>query len=129
MARRVAGINLIYYWVQFFTAMILILAANTAFQDFPRLSSFLALDLFMPRWMQNRGDRLVFSSGIAILALIASLIVLFFQADEIAMLPLYALGVMLSFSISQTGMFHLMGRIAHLKPGETLRTLVTEIHL
>ena len=128
MTREVAGHNLIYYWVQFFTAMILILAANTAYQDFPRLSSFLAKDNFMPRWMQNRGDRLVFSSGIVVLALIAALIVVFFQADEIAMLPLYALGVMLSFSISQTGMFHLMGRIAHLKKGETLRTLVTEIH-
>lgn len=128
MTRRVAGGNLLYYWVQFFTAMILILAANTAYQDFPRLSSFLAKDNFMPRWMQNRGDRLVFSSGIAVLALIASLIVIFFEADEIAMLPLYALGVMLSFSISQSGMFRLMGRIAHLKPGETLQTQVTEIH-
>ena len=128
MTRRVAGGNLLYYWVQFFTAMILILAANTAYQDFPRLGSFLAWDNFMPRWMQNRGDRLVFSSGIVVLALVASLIVIFFQADEIAMLPLYALGVMLSFSISQSGMFRLMGRIAHLKPGETLQTQVTEIH-
>jgi amino acid transporter len=128
MTRQVAGSSLLYYWVQFFTAMILILAANTAYQDFPRLSSFLARDNFMPRWMQNRGDRLVFSSGIVVLALIASLIVVFFRADEIAMLPLYALGVMLSFSISQTGMFHLMGRIAHLKKGETLTTMVTEIH-
>lgn len=129
MTRRVVGGgNLLYYWVQFFTAMILILAANTAYQDFPRLSSFLAWDNFMPRWMQNRGDRLVFSSGIVVLAVIASLIVIFFQANEIAMLPLYALGVMLSFSISQSGMFHLMGRIAHLKPGETLQTQVTEIH-
>jgi len=128
MTRRVAGTNVLYYWVQFFTAMILILAANTAYQDFPRLSSFLALDNYMPRWMQNRGDRLVFSSGIGVLAIIASLIVIFFQANEIAMLPLYALGVMLSFSLSQSGMFRLMGRIAHLKPGETLQTKVTEIH-
>ncbi len=128
MTRRIVGDNLLYYWVQFFTATILILAANTAYQDFPRLSSFLAWDNFMPRWMQNRGDRLVFSSGIAVLALIASLIVIFFQADEIAMLPLYALGVMLSFSISQAGMFRLMGRISHLQPGETLQTKVTEIH-
>jgi hypothetical protein len=82
----------------------------------------------MPGWMQNRGDRLVFSSGIAVLAFVAILIVLLFQANEIAMLPLYALGVMLSFSISQTGMFRLMGRIAHLKPGESIRTKVTFIH-
>ncbi|MBN1313295.1 MAG: APC family permease [Anaerolineae bacterium] len=128
LTRRITGGGFLYYWVQFFTAMILFLAANTGYQDFPRLSSFLAKDDFLPRWMQNRGDRLVYSSGIIVLAAVASAIVFVFQADEIAMLPLYALGVMLSFSISQAGMFHLMGRIAHLKPGETMRTSVTEIH-
>jgi amino acid transporter len=128
MTRAITGRGVLYFWVQSFTAAILFLAANTAYQDFPRLSSFLAKDRFMPSWMQNRGDRLVFSYGIAVLAFIASIIVVIFQADEIAMLPLYALGVMLSFSISQTGMFRLMGKIAHLKPGEKLRTLVTEIH-
>jgi amino acid transporter len=128
MARRVTNAGFLYYWVQFFTAMILFLAANTGFQDFPRLSSFLARDSFLPRWLQNRGDRLVFSSGIIVLAAVSSTIVIVFQANEIAMLPLYALGVMLSFSISQAGMFHLMGRIAHLKPGEHIRTKVTQIH-
>lgn len=128
MTRRVTGGGFLYYWVQFFTAMILFLAANTGYQDFPRLSSFLANDLYLPRWLQNRGDRLVFSSGIIVLAVIASAIVIVFRADEIAMLPLYAIGVMLSFSLSQTGMFRLMGRIAHLKPGETLQTQVTEVH-
>jgi len=128
MTRAIAGRNFIYYWVQTFTAAILFLAANTAYQDFPRLSSFLSNDRFMPGWMQNRGDRLVYSSGIAVLAFIASLIVILFQANEIAMLPLYALGVMLSFSISQSGMFRLMGRIAHLKPGESIQTKVTRIH-
>jgi hypothetical protein len=108
--------------------MILFLAANTGYQDFPRLSSFLARDSYLPRWLQNRGDRLVFSSGIIVLAAVSSTIVIAFRANEIAMLPLYALGVMLSFSISQAGMFHLMGRIAHLKPGERIRTMVTEIH-
>jgi amino acid transporter len=128
MTRAVTGGNFLYYWVQFFTAGILFLAANTAYQDFPRLSAFLSNDGFMPRWMQVRGARLVFSSGIVVLSVIASLIVLVFQADEIAMLPLYALGVMLSFSISQSGMFRLMGRIAHLKPGQSIHTMVTEIH-
>ena len=128
MTRAITGGNFLYYWVQFFTAGILFLAANTAYQDFPRLSAFLSNDGYMPRWMQVRGTRLVFSSGIIVLSLIASLIVLVFQADEIAMLPLYALGVMLSFSVSQTGMFRLMGRIAHLKPGQSIHTLVTEIH-
>ncbi len=128
MTRAITGGNFLYYWVQFFTAGILFLAANTAYQDFPRLSAFLSNDGFMPRWMQMRGSRLVFSSGIVVLSVIASLIVIVFRADEIAMLPLYALGVMLSFSISQSGMFRLMGRITHLKPGESIHTMVTEIH-
>lgn len=128
MTREVTGGGFLYYWVQFFTMMILILAANTGYQDFPRLSSYLAKDGFMPRWMQNRGDRLVYNGGIATLAVIASIIIIIFQADEIAMLPLYALGVMLSFTLSQFSMAHLMGRIAHLKPGQHLKTLVTEIH-
>ncbi|MCB0033808.1 MAG: APC family permease [Anaerolineales bacterium] len=122
------GGTFLYYWVQFFTMMILILAANTGYQDFPRLSSFLAKDGFLPRWMTNRGDRLVYNYGIVTLAVIASVVVIIFHADEIAMLPLYALGVMLSFTLSQSGMFHLMGRIAHLKPGEKLKTDVTEVH-
>ncbi|MCA9929419.1 MAG: amino acid permease, partial [Anaerolineales bacterium] len=98
------------------------------YQDFPRLSSFLAKDGYMPRWMQNRGDRLVYNGGIISLAVIASIVVVVFRADEIAMLPLYALGVMLSFTLSQTGMFRLMGRVAKLQPGETLKTKVTTIH-
>ncbi len=128
LARKVTGGGFLYYWVQFFTATILFLAANTGYQDFPRLSSFLAQDDFLPRWLENRGDRLVYSSGIVVLALVASAIVIIFQADEIAMLPLYAVGVMLSFSISQTSMVRLMGRIAHLEKGETHKTKVTEIH-
>lgn len=128
MTRQVSGGGILYLWVQFFTAMILFLAANTGFQAFPQLSSFLAQDNYLPRWLQNRGDRLVFSSGILTLALFSSIIIVVFQADEIAMLPLYAIGVMISFCLSQIGMFHLMGRIAHLKPGETVRTQVTTIH-
>jgi amino acid transporter len=128
LGRRVAGTGVLYYWLQISTTLILILAANTGFQDFPRLGSFLAQDGFLPRWMQNRGDRLVFSSGILVLALVSSLLVILFGANEIAMLPLYALGVMLSFSLSQAGMFHLMGRIRHLKPGQKLRTDITEVH-
>jgi amino acid transporter len=128
MTRRITDTGPLYYWVQFFTATILFLAANTGYQAFPQLGSFLAQDSYLPRWLQNRGDRLVYSSGIFVLAFLSILIVLIFQADEIAMLPLYALGVMLSFSISQSGMIHLMGRIMHLKPGETLQTMVTTIH-
>lgn len=128
MTRAVAGTGLLYYWVQTFTMLILVLAANTGYQDFPRLSSYLAKDGFLPRWMQNRGDRLVYNAGIVILAVLAGIVVLIFRADEIRMLPLYALGVMLSFTLSQMGMFRLMGRIAHLKPGQTYKTLCTTIH-
>ena len=128
LARTATGNGVIYYAVQIFTMLILFLAANTGYQDFPRLSSYLAKDGFMPRWMQNRGDRLVFSSGILSLAVISSVIVLIFQADEIRMLPLYALGVMLSFSLSQTSMVKLMGRIRNLGPGEELRTTHTTVH-
>ncbi|MCB0010693.1 MAG: APC family permease, partial [Anaerolineales bacterium] len=128
MTRHIAGRGILYFWVQIFTALILFLAANTGYQDFPRLSSFLAKDGFLPRWMQNRGDRLVFSSGILVLALISSIIVVIFQADEIAMLPLYALGVMLSFTLSQAGMSRLMSKVGQLQPGESTFTGVTTIH-
>ncbi len=128
LTRRATGTGFVYFWVQFFTATILFLAANTGFQDFPRLSFFLARDNFLPRWLKIRGDRLVYSAGITTLAIVASLLIIAFQADEIAMLPLYALGVMLGFSLSQSGMFRLMGRISKLKPGESLKTLVTEVH-
>ncbi|MFN2222779.1 MAG: APC family permease [Chloroflexota bacterium] len=128
LARAVSGTGVLYYWVQIFTTLILILAANTGYQDFPRLSSFLARDGFLPRWMQNRGDRLVFNSGILTLAILAAIIVMIFRADEIAMLPLYALGVMLSFTLSQFGMVRLMGKVGRLSPGESTRTNVTLIH-
>ncbi len=128
MTRQTTGGGFLYYWVQLFTALILFLAANTGYQDFPRLSSFLAKDGFLPRWMQNRGDRLVFSSGIVVLAVISSIIVIVFQANEIAILPLYALGVMLSFTLSQAGMSHLMTKVGQLKTGEIYHTSETEIH-
>lgn len=124
----VPGGSFLYLWVQAFTALILFLAANTGYQDFPRLSYFLARDGFMPRWLQNRGDRLVFSSGIVVLTVISSVLIILFRADEIRMLPLYALGVMISFTLSQSGMFVLMGKIGKLRPGESEPTNVTEIH-
>ncbi len=128
LTREVTDTGFLYFWVQIFTAGILFMAANTGFQDFPRLSHFLARDNYLPRWFQNRGDRLVFSSGIVALTLLSAVMLILFQADEIRMLPLYALGVMMAFSLSQSGMFRLMGRIAHLKPGETIKTNVTTIH-
>lgn len=128
MTALVAGKGPLYYWVQFFTAMILFLAANTGYQDFPRLSSILARDGFLPRWLQHVGSRLVFSYGILTLAFFAALIVVVFQADEIAMLPLYALGVMLGFTLSQAGMVRLMGKVGKVPAGESVHTGATTIH-
>lgn len=93
-----------YYVVQAATAAILVLAANTAFADFPRLSSLLARDRFLPRQFANRGDRLVFSNGIVLLAIFSGVLVIAFGGDTSRLIPLYAVGVFLSFTLSQSGM-------------------------
>jgi amino acid transporter len=93
-----------YYVIQAATAAILVLAANTAFADFPRLSSLLARDRFLPRQFANRGDRLVFSNGIVILAIFSGVLVIAFAGDTSRLIPLYAVGVFLSFTLSQAGM-------------------------
>jgi amino acid transporter len=93
-----------YYLIQGSTALILILAANTSFADFPRLSSLLARDRFLPRQFANRGDRLVFSNGIIILGIFSSVLVAAFGGDTSRLIPLYAVGVFLSFTLSQLGM-------------------------
>ena len=93
-----------YYIVQATTALILVLAANTSFADFPRLASLLARDRFLPRQFATRGDKLVFSNGIIILALFACVLVIAFGGDTSRLIPLYAVGVFLSFTLSQTGM-------------------------
>jgi amino acid transporter len=93
-----------YYVVQAATTAILVLAANTSFADFPRLSSLLARDRYIPRQFANRGDRLVFSNGIVILSIFSGILVAAFGADENRLIPLYAVGVFLSFTLSQSGM-------------------------
>jgi amino acid transporter len=93
-----------YYVVQAATAAILVLAANTSFADFPRLSSLLARDRFLPRQLANRGDKLVFSNGIIILAVFSAILVIAFGGDTSRLIPLYAVGVFLSFTLSQSGM-------------------------
>ncbi|HTK37595.1 MAG TPA: APC family permease [Pyrinomonadaceae bacterium] len=98
------GMGWFYFVVQAATAAILILAANTAFADFPRLSSLLARDRFLPRQFANRGDKLVFSNGIVILGLLAAVLVVAFAGDTSRLIPLYAVGVFLSFTLSQAGM-------------------------
>src|SRR5436309_3295507 len=104
IARRVWGNGVPYYLVQAATLLILVLAANTSYADFPRLSSILARDRFVPRQFANQGDRLVFSNGIMILSGFAILLIVAFQGDTHALLPLYAIGVFISFTLSQSGM-------------------------
>jgi amino acid transporter len=101
------------------TTVILIMAANTAFADFPRLSAIMAGDGFLPRQMAFRGSRLVFSTGIVALAFFASLLIAVFRASVTALIPLYAIGVFLSFTISQSGMARRWYKSGQLRPGET----------
>jgi amino acid transporter len=93
-----------FYAIQFFTAGILILAANTAFADFPRLASFLARDGYLPRYMSRQGDRLVFHNGIIVLAVAAAILIFIFHGEVDHLLPLYAVGVFTAFTLSQAAM-------------------------
>src|SRR5438128_2327324 len=104
VARHVFGRSAFYYVIQAGTMLILLLAANTSFADFPRLSFFLARDRFIPRQFAAQGDRLVFSNGIVILAGLATLLLVVFGGDTHALIPLYAVGVFLSFTLSQASM-------------------------
>jgi amino acid transporter len=104
LARQIFGGGLLYFQVQGVTMLILILAANTSFADFPRLAYFLARDGFLPRQFASRGDRLVFSNGIIILATAAAALIVLFQGDTHALIPLYAVGVFISFTLSQSSM-------------------------
>jgi amino acid transporter len=122
IAHAVFGGGFMFYVLQAMTAGILILAANTAYQDFPRLVSILAKDRFMPRQFMNRGDRLVFSNGVLILAALASILIVIFNADLNRLIQLYLVGVFVSFTLSQSGM------VVHWKklkePGRTHRMFI-----
>jgi amino acid transporter len=104
LARLIFGGGLLYYEIQVVTMLILVFAANTAFADFPRLAYFLARDGFIPRQFGTRGDRLVFSNGILILGGLAALLILLFGGATHALIPLYAVGVFVSFTLSQASM-------------------------
>ncbi len=105
IAAKVFGArHFMFYVVQAATSLILFLAANTAFADFPRLSSILAKDRYLPRVLANRGDRLAFSNGIVILAVAAGAVLINYRADAHDIIPLYVIGVFTSFTLSQSGM-------------------------
>jgi amino acid transporter len=98
------GRGVAYYGVQAATMLILVLAANTAYADFPRLASIVAKDRFLPRQFLTQGDRLAFSNGIIILSGLAGLLLVIFEGDTHALIPLYMIGVFVSFTLSQSGM-------------------------
>jgi amino acid transporter len=104
LARTIFGGGPFYYLAQVSTMILLILAANSAFTGFPHLASILARDGFMPHQMATFGDRLVFSNGITILGILALLLLILFHGDTHALIPLYAVGVFVSFTLSQAGM-------------------------
>jgi amino acid transporter len=110
------------------TTLILIMAANTSFADFPRLSAIQAADGFLPKQLTYRGSRLVYTYGIVTLAAFASLLVIIFGADTTALIPLYAIGVFMSFTLSQTGMAVRWWRSRNLKPGEEKHQIASSLH-
>ena len=104
IARAVFGKGMLFYVIQTFTALILFLAANTSYADFPRLASILATDRYLPSVLRNRGDKLAFSNGIVLLSLASAGVLTYYRADVHHIIPLYVVGVFTSFTLSQTGM-------------------------
>src|SRR5512134_1094153 len=121
LARTIfGGRGILYLMLISGTTVILIMAANTAFADFPRLGALHAGDGFLPRQLTYRGSRLVYSRGIMSLAVVSSLLIIIFQASVTRLIPLYAIGVFLSFTLSQAGMARRWWKIGHLKAGEEI---------
>ncbi|CAG0958968.1 Potassium transporter KimA [Anaerolineales bacterium] len=121
LARTVyGGQGILYIAVILATTVILILAANTAYAGFPRLSALMAKDGFLPRQFTYRGSRLVYSRGIAALAVVASILIVIFQASVTRLIPLYAIGVFLSFTFSQFGMALRWWKSGHLKSDQEI---------
>jgi amino acid transporter len=104
LGRQILGTGPVYYFVQIVTLLVLMLAANTSYADFPRLCYFLARDGFLPRQLSLLGDRLVYSNGIVLLSVCAGILVIIFKGQVNAVIPLYAVGVFTSFTLSQAGM-------------------------
>ena len=119
LARTVfAGRGVLYLSAISATTMILVMAANTAYADFPRLAALQAADGYLPRQLTYRGSRLVFSRGIVFLGLVASLLIWVFDASVTGLIPLYAIGVFLSFTLSQSGMAIHWRRSSRVAPGD-----------
>jgi amino acid transporter len=116
-----------HYLVQVSTAVLLVLAANTSFADFPRLSSILARDGFLPRIFQFRGERLAFNAGIVVLAVVAIALIVAFGGSVTNLIPLYTVGVFIAFTLSQSGMVKRWWRLRHTQPGWRKRLVINGI--
>jgi len=132
LTQSIVGEGLFFYVVQAATAIILILAANTSFSGFPRLASILAVDRFMPRQFSQRGDRLAFSFGIIVLAVISALLLIAYRGSVNGLIPLYTIGVFIAFTLSQAGLvrhwLRVRGRGWHFSAGiNALGAVVTGI--
>ena len=120
IARTLYGTSPLYYITLAATTVILIMAANTSYADFPRLSALVAADGFLPKQLTYRGRRLVFSWGIVILAVVACALIVVFQADTTKLIPLYAIGVFMSFTLSQVGMVVRWQRVGKMHPSDEI---------
>ena len=123
----VGGGTPFHYLVQISTALLLVLAANTAFADFPRLASILARDRFLPRQFQFRGDRLAFSVGIVVLAVLAVLLIVAFDGSVTNLIPLYTVGVFVAFTLSQSGMVRHWWRLRGAERGWRWRAAINGV--
>ncbi|MDQ7825205.1 MAG: APC family permease [Candidatus Eremiobacteraeota bacterium] len=127
LGRSIFHSGALYYFLQVTTALVLFMAANTAYNDFPRLSSIMARDGFLPRQFANLGDRLVFSNGIVILGIIAGLLCIQFKGSVNLLIPLYAVGVFVSFTLNQYGMVVHWKRNSKNEPRWLLRSVINAI--
>jgi amino acid transporter len=128
LARAVVGRdNPYYYLIQFSTAVLLLLAANTAFNGFPRLASILAGDRYLPRQFQFRGDRLAFTAGIIVLAVISALLIVAYEGSVTGLIPLYMVGVFLAFTLSQIGLVRHWWQLRATEPGWRRRATINGI--
>jgi amino acid transporter len=125
IGHHVFGNSVFFYLFQMITMLILILAANTSFAGFPQLVSIIANDRFLPRSLAARGDRLVFSNGIILLSVLSILLIVVFQGETHSLIPLYAVGVFLSFTIGQSGMIKKIWKEKEKKNIATLATIMT----
>jgi amino acid transporter len=125
LARQVFGGTLLYYFIQGISMVILVLAANTAFADFPRLAFFMARDGYLPRQFATRGDRLVFSNGVIILGAASCGLIIVFHGSTHALIPLYAVGVFTSFTLSQVSMVRRW--LARRPPGWRWRAVISGV--